>query len=60
VVRRGGSEPRPVHRNATALFNQACWPPVLHGSRPPAYLLIERQQNQRVEVIDTNPPAESM
>jgi hypothetical protein len=40
--------------------NHGCWPPVRHGSRPPAHLLIGRQQNQRVEVINTNPPAESM
>jgi N-acetyl-gamma-glutamylphosphate reductase len=55
-----GGAPRPVHCNATALSNQGCWPPVRLGIRLPAHPLIGRQQNQRVEVINTNPPAESM
>jgi hypothetical protein len=52
--------PRPVHCSATALSNQGNWPTVRHGSRLPLPLLVGRPQNQRVEVINTNPPAESM
>jgi hypothetical protein len=58
-VRRGGTTAAAGALQRDGLIQPGVWPPVRHGSRLPAHLLIGRQ-NQRVEVINTNPPAESM